>query len=563
FRSDGNIISWVNWIRLDNGTYFDLHDIEYIMDAVSVDTQMIQLMKDYRSELLGYLGASSINNVKVSNRMHDIYKYASRVYELYSGNFYYQSLMTDGQRTELLQIYRNGTGTGDIEGTLYDITDKHNGTAYGFYNLPSDNGTDSDVPIGEFGGASLSDDRVSMTAPLYHPVASSATSASATVSFYGDNGWEPLNTGSTVQPMTVAKSGESYLSSNNELGLLETNNNVEIVIDKDNNTITLFAAGLENNKEYKFDWDITYNYNGMAKNESGDIIKTITHEPNVVAKAVLQDNSSTQADVTVTNLTGSILRGNYVYVNGYGEEGELIASTGTALDNLDVMATSELSLTLDKPVYSVFAYVEDEESTVPTSLAIKKDGADASNIVVDSPSTHQYTAEVFDPLGNSLSSENVTWSVSPSGQGINVENGTVTIGEDTPAERYIITASAGGTAYDEIVLTIEELTPQSKLIYNGLTKSGSQITGGLTLQIVNDNPQLSSCDILIAVYEKGENKLVALKKFKVSLNLGANIIELNDLSISVDATKAYEVKILNWASLDSLMPVTDVFRADT
>ncbi|MCK9479751.1 MAG: hypothetical protein M0R40_09695 [Firmicutes bacterium] len=559
FRDEYNTI---NWIRLGNNSYFDLHDIEYIMNAVSGDTQMIQLMKDYRSELLGYLGASSVNNVKVSNRMHDIYKYASRVYELYDGSFYTGSLMTEDQRTELLQIYRNGTGTGDIEGTLYDITDKHNGTAYGFYNLPSDNGTDSYNPMGSFAEPSLSGDRVEMTAPLYHPVTSSITNASATVSVYGDNGWEPLDTGSTVLPMTVAKSGGSYLSSNTELGLFGTNNNVEIVIDKENDTISMYTAGLENNTEYKFDWDISYTVDGYTMYEEGDMIKTITYEPTVVVKATMQEDSSTSAIVTVTNLTGNTLSGSYVYVNGYGEDGEPIATAGTPLDTLDNMQTAEITLELDKPVYSVFAYVEDTESTIPTSLIIKNDGVDASNIFAQPSSTLQYTAEVFDPLGNLLSGENVTWTVTPSEQGINVENGMVSIGENTLPGSYTITATASSTAYDEVILTIADSKPQSGLIFNGLTKSGGLITGGLTLRIVNDDAGLESCDIMIAIYEKDKNKLEGLKKVTITLNQGTNEIELEDLLFSVPPAKIYEVRIFSWTAVNTLMPIIDIFISD-
>ena len=552
------------WIRLENNTYFNLHDIEYIMSAVSGETEMFELMKDYRSELLGYLGASSVNTVKVSNRMYDIYKYASRVYDLYNSSFYNESLMTDGQRTELLNLYQDSSGENNIQDTLYQITSKHSRTAYYYNNLPSDNETDFYTPLGKFADPTLAEDRVSMTAPLYHPFASSVTNAEATVSVYGENGWEPLSldTGSSLQPMTIEENDGRYLSSDSKLGLFGTNNAVEVVIDKENDTITLYAKGLENNKEYKFDWNITYAYDGTTQSESDDIIKTITYEPTVVAKAVLQEDSSTTAIVTVTNLTGSILSGNYVYVDGYGENGELIASAGAALDTLGAMETSEMILTLNKPLYTVFAYVEDEQSIAPTSLIIKKDGAEASNIFVKPSSTLQYTAEVFDPMGNPLSGENVVWSVSPLGNGVNVENGTVIIGEVSSTGIYTITASAGGAAFDEIILTIEDSTPQSKLIYNGLTKNGALITGGLTLQIVNDNPELESCDIMIAVYEKDKNKLGDIITIRKPLNQGINEINIDDLSFDVDSGKTYEVRIFSWMTQSSLKPVTGVFRAD-
>lgn len=50
---------------------------------------------------------------------------------------------------------------------------------------------------------------------------------------------------------------------------------MEVEIDKENDTITLYAKGLENNTEYKFEWDITYTNNGTAQHEKGDTIKTI------------------------------------------------------------------------------------------------------------------------------------------------------------------------------------------------------------------------------------------------------------------------------------------------
>jgi len=152
------------------------------------------------------------------------------------------------------------------------------------------------------------------------------------------------------------------------------------------------------------------------------MIKTITYEPTIVAKAALQEASSTTAIATVTNLTGNTINRKYVYVNGYGEDGELITTAGAPLAALDNMQTTEITLAFDKPVYTVTAYVEDAESTTPASLIIKQDGTDASNIYVEPSSILQYTAEVFDPLGNLLPGENVTWSITPWVQGINVEN---------------------------------------------------------------------------------------------------------------------------------------------
>jgi len=234
-----------------------------------------------------------------------------------------------------------------------------------------------------------------------------------------------------------------------------------------------------------------------------------------------------------------------VYVNGYGEDGELITTAGAPLAALDNMQTTEITLAFDKPVYTVTAYVEDAESTTPASLIIKQDGTDASNIYVEPSSILQYTAEVFDPLGNLLPGENVTWSITPWVQGINVENGTVTIGGNTLPGSYIITTSAGGTAYDEVILTIEDSNPQSGLIFNGLMQNGSLITGGLTLRIVNEGTGLESCDIMIAVYEKGKNKLEALSKATVPIGQGTNEIELEDLSFFVAPEKNYEVRIFN------------------
>ena len=109
---------------------------------------------------------------------------------------------------------------------------------------------------------------------------------------------------------------------------------------------------------------------------------------------------------------------------------------------------------------------------------------------------------------------------------------------------------------------IEDNTAQSELIYSGLTKSGDTITGGITLQIVNDDPLLESCDIVIAVFEKGDNMLVSLNVAEELLNMGTNIIELNDLSFLVNPAIIYEVRIFCWNSIDTLMPITDVFKKD-
>lgn len=165
-------------------------------------------------------------------------------------------------------------------------------------------------------------------------------------------------------------------------------------------------------------------------------------------------------------------------------------------------------------------------------------------------------------LGSSLSGKSVTWSAVPIGEGVNVENGMVTIGESTPAGSYTITASAGGTAYDEIILSIEDATPQSKLTYNGLMKRGGTISGGLTLQIVNDNPNLERCDVIVAVYEKDGIALGGLKKISASINMGTSKIDLDILSFSVDPIKTYVVRIFSWTAITTLKPIAEAFITD-
>lgn len=479
FREEFGLTKWGN---LEKGMYFQLYDIEYIVASLSDDAGILETMRNYRTELLGYLKSASVDKVKVSNRMYDIYQYASGVYELYAGNYYNQTLMSDQQRSELLKLYRGGTGEGDIEGTLYGIRSKHSGTAFQYYGLPSENGTSSLTPIGDFSEASLSGDRVKMTAPLYHPFAQEVSYISAAVYTYGENGWEPLGGNSNAQSSGRSQGDEVLLLNGSEPRLFAAGNHIEAVVDPENDTITLSAEGLENNKDYRFEWDITYrDTSGKAQHETGDIIKKIEYEPTAAAQAELEEDSCTTAVVTVTNLTGSALSNQYVYVNGYDEEGRIITVSGAALAPLDMLESIEMKLTLDKPVNQVDAYVADTKLAVPSSLLIKQDGEDACSSMAESPSTLLYTAELLDPFGQPLSGESVTWSVAPAGAGIQAEDGTVTIAENAPSGNYTITAAADGKVYDEIILTVVNSVPPVYVSVTGISGVPAQATVGMPL----------------------------------------------------------------------------------
>ena len=389
-------------IRLENNSYFDLHDIASILAALADDSysQVFAQMNGYRQELLGYLSSSSVDTVKVSNRMYDIYKYALRVYELYNGSYFNNTLWTEQQREALLKIYDNGTGTGDISGTLYDITDKHDGTAFQASALPVKAGQpDSWNPVGSFGDPARDDDSVSMSAPLFHPCAAGASAASASISVYGENGWEQVaasdvqgKSRSVTAPITVG-----------------------ISIDSETDILTITATGLENGKKYKFDWRVTYNYGSGTEieNETGDTIKTVNYEPAIVAKAVLAENSYFDAAVTVINLTSGTVSSKYVYADGYDEAGVLIATAGAPLADLGSMEVRTLTLSFDKPVYSVSARLADEQATGPASLVILMDGGE-SGIAVTKPSEPiQLTSVVYDAQRNEISGSTVSWRYPP------------------------------------------------------------------------------------------------------------------------------------------------------
>ncbi len=441
------VYPWPNggrWTRLENNSYFDLHDIGYILAALADDSysQVFAQMNGYRQELLGYLSSSSVDTVKVSNRMYDIYKYASRVYEVYSGSYFNNTLWTEQQREALLKIYMNDTGIGDILGTLYDIKDKHDGTAFQASTLPVESGQpDFSDPVGSFGDPALDDDSVSMSAPLFHPCAAGASAASASISVYGENGWEQVaasdvqgKSRSVTAPITVG-----------------------ISIDSETDILTITATGLENGKNYKFDWSVTYNYGSGTEIETGDTIKTVNYEPALVAKAVLAENSCFDAAVTVTNLTGETVSSKYVYADGYDEAGVLIATAGAPLADLGSMEVRTLTLSFDKPVYSVSARLADEQATGPASLVIEMDGGE-SGVAVTRPSEPlQLTSVVYDFHGTVIPDSNVSWSVSPADKGVNVDDGgAVSIAANAAVGNYTIAASAGGTAWDEVSLLVTD-----------------------------------------------------------------------------------------------------------
>ena len=432
------------WTRLENNSYFDLHDIASILAALADDSysQVFAQMNGYRQELLGYLSSSSVDTVKVSNRMYDIYKYALRVYELYNGSYFNNTLWTEQQREALLKIYMNGTGTGDISGTLYDITHKHDGTSYEVSTLPVETGQpDFWGPVGSFGDPALDDDSVSMSAPLFHPCAAGASAASASISVYGD-GWEQVATASGAQ--VKSRSATAPIT-------------VSVSIDSETDALTITATGLENGKEYKFDWSVTYNYGSGTETKTDDEIKTIHYEPAIVAKAVLAENSCFDAAVTVTNLTGETVSSKYVYADGYDEAGVLIATAGAPLADLGSMEVSTLTLSFDKPVYSVSARLADEQATGPASLVILMDGGE-SGIAVTKPSEPiQLTSVVYDAQGDEISGSIVSWSVSPADNGVSVgDTGAVAIAANAAVGNYTIAASAGGTAWDEVSLLVTD-----------------------------------------------------------------------------------------------------------
>ena len=132
---------------------------------------------------------------------------------------------------------------------------------------------------------------------------------------------------------------------------------VGISIDSETDILTITATGLENGKNYKFDWRVTYNYGSGTEieNETGDTIKTVNYEPAIVAKAVLAENSYFDAAVTVINLTSGTVSSKYVYADGYDDAGVLIATAGAPLADLGSMEVRTLTLSFDKPVYSVSA----------------------------------------------------------------------------------------------------------------------------------------------------------------------------------------------------------------
>lgn len=552
----------INWARIDNETYFNLYDIDFIMSALSDNSVIFSLMRDYRAELLGYLNSSSVNTVKVSNRMYEIYAFASRVYELYSGSFYDKTFLTPQQRSELLSIYRNGTGTGDIDGTLQDIKAKHSGTSFSFYSMPSDNGTDYYEPIGDFEPAALAGDRVSITAPMYYPIASGVSTAQIKVYEYGENGWEPILTNNQSQLMSGGEGGGVQLYPADNLNAPEISDDLEIVIDKENSTMTIYAKGLKNNGRYRFEWDITYTYDGFYQvgKEKGDAIKTITYEPTVAVTAALDDDQHS-ALVSITNLTGNLISGKYVYLDGFGEGGEPIATVGAAVSAMEPMDVLAMTLVFDKPVYTVSAYIADAYLAAPAKIVIKKDGAKAASIVAAPPAALTFTADVFDPLGSLLPFEGVVWAVAPAGMGVSASGGVVSIGENTPAGSYTVTARAGAVE-DEIILTVEDYAPESRLVYNGLIKKGGVISGGLTLEILNNNSAVESCVFLVAVYDKEKNVLKAINESATPISPGLNAISLDDLYFSVNPDKAYEVRIFSWITLGGLNPITSMLKSD-
>ncbi len=543
----------INFLKLDNNSYFQLHDINYIVEALSPNNELLETLKDYRRELLGYFSAGSVDKVKVSNRMYDIYTYAERIRELYDGNFFNKTLISEGQRDEILEICRNGTGVGDIMGTLYDILDKHEGTSFNPYSMPSyDDEVDSYNPIGGFDETNLADGQLSITAPLFHPVATNVTSAEANV-YKWDDGWKPMG----------YNEGDGYHLFNND-------NPTRVVIDDENDTISIYAPGLKNGENYQIRWLIKYNLGTGEQIEESDQIITIAYEPEVFIKAdlkkdsvvgeVITEDSATEALVTISNYTDESIDGCYAVLSAYGDEEELIAVKAVEISNLEPMEIREMEITFDRPVFKVLAHIEDNLPIAPASILIKKEGLPAENIIVKDSGIITYNAEVFDPSGNILYGEDIQWNVEPQNKGVNVDNGIVTIEQDAMGGTYAIIASTENDIYDEVIITLENVELKNSLIFNGLIKNGDLITGGLTFQIINDNLNIDACDFIVSIYDKETNMLVALDKFNRQLTQGLNQIDLDDLSFEVDPGQVYEFKIFSWSETNNLIPIAGIFK---
>ncbi|MGI6307154.1 MAG: S-layer homology domain-containing protein [Dethiobacteria bacterium] len=411
---------WGNLTRSSDDVlaYFNTCDIPRICDILKGESDDVLFLRSAIKEIRGYLDADTVATAPVSNRLYDIYKKATGIKDLYMSSSYDNyGLLTEEQRTELLNLYANPGDGDDIFNTMNSVRHKHEGVNYTFPPSLHD-GVDQYSPVGEPTSTAALPGITAVQAPIYHPLAVGATSFTATLYAY-DNGWSVVQT------------------------LSGTGGSLDGIIDTKSDMLTMPFTGLEDGRDYRVEWVIVHAPSGTALHEEGSHYFTYTAPLGVFTTVELNKETYDSADVTVTNNSGTVLSDQYIFLEGYDEDGNLVLSQRRPLSNLDTDKTTTVEFTFDEVVYTAEAYVAGEDGQTPATPArLEIEGGNSTIAVPEtgeaSNTSAPFTATVYDQYGEAYEGGTVDWSLSPQLEGVSIsEDGIVTV---TSAARAVISS---------------------------------------------------------------------------------------------------------------------------
>ncbi|MDD2215949.1 MAG: S-layer homology domain-containing protein [Eubacteriales bacterium] len=444
--------------------YFNICDIPQICDILKGETDDVLFLRNSIKEIRGYLDADTVDTIPVSNRLYDIYKKATGVKDIYMGSAYENyGLLTEEQHTNLMNLYANPWDGDDILNTVNSVKQKHEGIDY-TYPPSQHEGVDEYTPVGAPTYTASAPGSIAVQTPIYHPVAVNTRSLNATLFIYDDE-WNKVQT------------------------LILTEDELQGIIDTESDMVKIPFADLEDGREYRLDWKITYG-TGLTDYEEGGYYFTYTSPVGVFTTVELNEETYDSANVTVNNNSGINLNDQYIFLNGYDYEENILISLIKPLGNLNSGETVSCEFTFDEAVYSAEAYVADEGGqmeAVPVRLEIE--GGDS---FVEVPSSFAetnsltFTATVYDQYGEVYEGGSIAWSITPEIDGITIDDGVVTVtsaARDEAIEsgflQCTVTATLSGEGVSGSANVI--VKPGNAVASQVKFKRGSQIlTGGDT-----------------------------------------------------------------------------------
>lgn len=321
-------------------SYFNTCDISRICEILNGETDDILFLKDSIREISEYMGKDSVNIFSTSNRLYDIYKRATAINDMYTSNTYNNyGLMTEEQRTEILNLYANPNDGDDILNSISELKRRHEGINYTYPPSPYQ-GIDEYTQVGEATSKAIIPGTANIQANIYHPLAVNATSIDANLYLY-DDGWSLVD--------TISRS---------------LNDKSADIIDKDKDLLSMKFTNLEDGREYRVEWEITHSPYGTALYENGEYYFTYTSPKGVFTSVELNKDTYDSVDITIINNSDRELVDEKMYVDGYDHEGNLVLTEVEYL-TLQIGQKTTVSVDFEEAVYQVEVNIEGVENQDP------------------------------------------------------------------------------------------------------------------------------------------------------------------------------------------------------